>query len=666
MDVGVSVHSNVSTMPVPQTVIDLNSEIMALQATFDLFKGGLSEEDKKSLESAFDLWRRRHKRYVETPVTVERSLNPSKILRYMWSKAQRRRKTFKLYQLADTTKFLYVLTSSAVRAEDLVVTRRETSSIALPNDRGAVPPLAGSHGSGMKIRALSWEDSGDSSTVNDLLPSPQDITSSDINISNEHLSGALGSHCAVCHIQRDHTDLSEIRNYYVCSSTVEPKCGRIAKTVDRIVEECVLGINKRVSKISDSQECIHGEFFDKFRIILVTDHHGLAANFVLRYKDNKEFTQLALDTMQEILDTKLSSKSDWRKPSIIRTRLCRLLGNFARECDHISFPSSLAVTVEPVTRPPPTGGGFAIVSFGYLLPDKITMVAIKTQKIRSPEENDHDRNYSKRFLYELMMWRNMSHRGIAKFIGFSTDDTTHALVIQYFQNGSLEGYLPGYLNKTPIETIRIDCRRWILDVAEGLLYLHLQGYAHGDIHGGNILLDENLHAVISDFGTAVYHDAPWYSNGSVEGRGGRRHFLAPELLPELDNPYDLKDKRPTKAGDVFSFGSVSSQMHNGSHAYNFPDKESPANIIFVKIEHIRKFWEDGRSIQKPHFKSTMEYMEDGLWNILSSCFHFHPQDRPGIEDIFRQLVSYFGIHECGCGIQSCDRGDRSSLLLFND
>ncbi|KAI0786623.1 kinase-like domain-containing protein [Abortiporus biennis] len=371
--------------------------------------------------------------------------------------------------------------------------------------------------------------------------------------------GASVSRCAVCHTLRHPTDLYDLLGYDVCTSTVQPKCGRIAKTVDRIVEECVLGLNKRVSEISDLQECIHGEFFDKFRIILVTDHHGLAANFVLRYKDNKEFTQLALDTMQEILDTKLSSKSDWRKPSIIRTRLCRLLGNFARECDHISFPSSLAVTVEPVTRPPPTGGGFAIVSFGHLLPDRTTMVAIKTQKIRSPEENDHDRNYSKRFLYELMIWRNMSHRCIAKFIGFSTDGTTHALVIQYFQHGSLEGHLPNYLNKTPIETIRIDCRRWILDVAEGLLYLHLQGYAHGDIHGGNILLDENLHAVISDFGTAVYHDAPWYSNGSIEGRGGRRHFLAPELLPELDNPYDLKDKRPTKAGDVFSFVKLKSR-----------------------------------------------------------------------------------------------------------
>ncbi|KAL4244334.1 Serine/threonine-protein kinase, partial [Abortiporus biennis] len=651
----ISVHSQATTIPVPKKVIKMNAEIMGLQAAYNILKNDLGDNDRRVLESSFDLWKKGHKRFVEAPA-VERSLNPAKILAYMWSLANRRREVFKLSRLAATTRRIYIRTSGGVRtSESAESSRPNDRNVSQRNDHadgasnanvasGNVPPLSGSHDSATRVRALDLgAKQSDNDTVEELLP--QDIASSlGIYFLTEDESNTQApTYCAVCHTPRDDTDLFDFRNYYVCTSIVQPKCGEIAATVDNFVEECVLGIDEKARDDPELHEYVHGKFFDKFRVVLVTDYHDLAAGFIQTYKDDQEYAQLALDIMQKILDTKLSLNADWRRPNIIRTRLCRLLGNFARECDHISFPSSLAVTVEPVTRPPPTGGGFAIVSFGHLLPDKTTMVAIKTQKIRSPEENDHDRNYSKRFLYELMIWRNMSHRCIAKFIGFSTDGTSHALVIQYFQHGSLEGHLPNYLNKTPIETIRIDCRRWILDVAEGLLYLHLQGYAHGDIHGGNILLDENLHAVISDFGTAVYHDAPWYSNGSIEGRGGRRHFLAPELLPELDNPYDLKDKRPTKAGDVFSFGSVSSQMHNGLHAYGVPNEDNPAEIISVKIEHIRKFWEDGRSIQKPHFKSTMEYMEDGLWNILSSCFHFHPQDRPGIEDIFRQLVSYFGI-----------------------
>ena len=87
-------------------------------------------------------------------------------------------------------------------------------------------------------------------------------------------------------------------------------------------------------------------------------------------------------------------------------------------------------------------------------------------------------------------------------------------------------------------------------IAIGLEYLHNEGIVHGDLHGGNVLIDENGNARLTDFGLSLIADASSYNYGSTHG-GGAFRWQAPELIdPEA---FKLNSSRPTTASDIFSF-----------------------------------------------------------------------------------------------------------------
>ena len=55
-----------------------------------------------------------------------------------------------------------------------------------------------------------------------------------------------------------------------------------------------------------------------------------------------------------------------------------------------------------------------------------------------------------------------------------------------------------------------------------MAYLHTEGIVHGDIHGGNILIDSAGSVRLADFGMALISDATSYGYGSAHGGGAVR------------------------------------------------------------------------------------------------------------------------------------------------
>jgi serine/threonine protein kinase len=84
-----------------------------------------------------------------------------------------------------------------------------------------------------------------------------------------------------------------------------------------------------------------------------------------------------------------------------------------------------------------------------------------------------------------------------------------------------------------------------LGVAKALRYLHhecaKQKIAHGNIKSSNILLDENYHPLVADFGLALIMNNPTAATSRVAG------YRAPE---------HAGSKRISQAADVYSFGVV--------------------------------------------------------------------------------------------------------------
>src|SRR5437764_9083426 len=95
------------------------------------------------------------------------------------------------------------------------------------------------------------------------------------------------------------------------------------------------------------------------------------------------------------------------------------------------------------------------------------------------------------------------------------------IVMHYANNGSLLSYLDQNINKLTWRD-----KLWHLrDVARYLFYIHDVGLVHCDLHGGNIILDDNA-SYICDLGLSRLA----YLRESNSTIRGVLPFIAPEVF----------------------------------------------------------------------------------------------------------------------------------------
>lgn len=70
-----------------------------------------------------------------------------------------------------------------------------------------------------------------------------------------------------------------------------------------------------------------------------------------------------------------------------------------------------------------------------------------------------------------------------------------AVVSPYYRNGNLVQYLKGLALDAPVDMLRM-----MHQISKGMSYLHGKSILHGDLKAANILVDDRLHCIISDFG----------------------------------------------------------------------------------------------------------------------------------------------------------------------
>ncbi|KAJ7384866.1 hypothetical protein OS493_019544 [Desmophyllum pertusum] len=103
-------------------------------------------------------------------------------------------------------------------------------------------------------------------------------------------------------------------------------------------------------------------------------------------------------------------------------------------------------------------------------------------------------------------------------------------VMNFMSGGDLDTLLR--LNKAPFSSAR--ARLYIAEIICGLEFLHINGIVHRDLKLDNILVDEDGHIKISDFGLSV---EVWHGKTIMEqGITGTPSYVAPEVI--LERAYD--------------------------------------------------------------------------------------------------------------------------------
>jgi eukaryotic-like serine/threonine-protein kinase len=152
------------------------------------------------------------------------------------------------------------------------------------------------------------------------------------------------------------------------------------------------------------------------------------------------------------------------------------------------------------------------------------VVAVKTISLagQAPEE---EREYRERFFREAEAAGRLSHPGIVTIFDVGEEPETRApyIVMEFVGGQSLEKLLSRDDHKLSVET----ALQLTLELAEALDCAHGQGVVHRDIKPANILLTEDGHAKIADFGVAKLNLA----NHTLAGRAlGTPAYMSPEQL----------------------------------------------------------------------------------------------------------------------------------------
>ncbi|EFJ33651.1 hypothetical protein SELMODRAFT_83115 [Selaginella moellendorffii] len=276
-------------------------------------------------------------------------------------------------------------------------------------------------------------------------------------------------------------------------------------------------------------------------------------------------------------------------------------------------------------------GAYGRVYKGFLPDGKI--VAIKQLVHRTP-------TCQRWFYHELQVISSVRHRNLVPLIGCCIDRGFPLLVCEFMPNGSLQAALFGRDSG-----IFLDWERRLqiaLDVARGLQYLHEDcakvRIIHRDVKPGNILLDEEMRAHISDFGLAkliAHHEEAEVVVSSVMGTRG---YLAPE--------YVINGQLSEKV-DVYSYGIVLLELVSGRRGM-----QSSVNVGAPEPVSIDEWaWEalgsnkieamaDPRFGRKYSIDVMVRIVQIAMW-----CTQGLPEQRPSMGQVVAMLVGQLGVPE---------------------
>ncbi|KAL1563845.1 non-specific serine/threonine protein kinase [Salvia divinorum] len=228
-----------------------------------------------------------------------------------------------------------------------------------------------------------------------------------------------------------------------------------------------------------------------------------------------------------------------------------------------------------------------------LLPDG-TQIAVKVLHLQTG-------NSTKSFARECQVLKRIRHRNLIRIITACSLPDFKALVLPYMVNGSLDNHLYLHaadgLRSSSSDLSLLQRVNICSDIAQGMAYLHHHSpvkVIHCDLKPSNVLLNDDMTALVSDFGIArLVAIGTGNGAGVIENMGdstanmlsGSIGYIAPEYGCGLST---------SAKGDVYSFGVVVLEMVTGKR---------PTDDMFV----------GGLSLQsyvRSHFHSEAERVVD--------------------------------------------------------
>jgi serine/threonine protein kinase len=194
------------------------------------------------------------------------------------------------------------------------------------------------------------------------------------------------------------------------------------------------------------------------------------------------------------------------------------------------------------------------------------LVAIKSISL-AHQPPEAQREFRERFLREAEAAGRLSHPGIVTIFDVGEEPETHDpyLVMEHVRGLSLDKILQEKGKLAPDVAVELTA-----ELAEALDCAHGQNVIHRDLKPANILLTEDGHPKIADFGVAKLN----LENLTLHG-----HVLG---TPSFMSPEQLNGEAVDGRSDLFSLGVVLYMLLTGHRPFQ---GNSPLTISFKVVNH---------------------------------------------------------------------------------
>ena len=205
-------------------------------------------------------------------------------------------------------------------------------------------------------------------------------------------------------------------------------------------------------------------------------------------------------------------------------------------------------------------GGMAEV---YKAHDRILARPVAIKILHAAYRSDVE--FIERFHREAKSAARLSHPNIVSIYDVGVDGNDHYIVMEYVQGSTLKRKMQ---DEGPLELL--NATSIAKDIASGLTHAHANNIVHCDIKPHNILMTEDGHAKITDFGIArAVTESTLTYGGSVIGSV---HYFSPE---------QARGGAITPKSDVYSLGIVLYEMLTNKLPFT---GDNPVTIAMKHVE----------------------------------------------------------------------------------
>ncbi|NXX95681.1 RIPK1 kinase, partial [Centropus bengalensis] len=263
-------------------------------------------------------------------------------------------------------------------------------------------------------------------------------------------------------------------------------------------------------------------------------------------------------------------------------------------------------------------GGFGTISLcfhkkhGYVVLKKVYTGPQRTE-------------YNASLLEEGRIMHRLQHDRVVKLLGIILEDGNYSLVMEYVNRGNMMKVLQKLSLPLSVKG------RFVLEITEGMLYLHEQGFVHKDLKPENIFVDADFHIKIGDLGVASFKSWSRLTQeetvrqkqigNTCQNNAGTLFYMAPEHLRSINT-------KPVEKSDVYSFGIVIWAIFANKEPYEYGINE--VQICFAIMNGNRP------DIEEISDKCPMEIIE-----LMEQCWQQESEKRPTFAEISQSYKPFY-------------------------